>query len=139
MDIRSFKTDAAKETEGVWQPLGDGVELLIARMNNPACKRAFRRHAGRFKGMALELLPAEKQDEIYARVMAETVLLDWRETVDGDVRPHTITEDGKAVTYSADEAFRVLTAYPDIRDVVRIYAESADAYREEAIGDAAGN
>jgi len=141
MDLKHFKTDAAKEQDGVWQPIGEGTEFLIARMNNPACKAAFKKHAGRFKGPALDMLPAKKQDEIYAKVLAETILIDWRETVGGKVRQHSVTLDGKKVAYSVEAATALLSDpdYSDLLSIVRIYAEDADAYREHALEEAVGN
>jgi len=141
MDLKQFRTDPTKEAEGVWQPIGEGTEFLIARMNNPACKAAFRKYAGRFKGPALDMLPANKQDEIFAKVIAETVLLDWRETVDGKVRAHTVTLDGKAVKYSPEAGLDLLSDpnYSDLLQIVRIYADDAEAYREQAIEEASGN
>ena len=141
MDLKDFRTDTTKEVEGVWQPIGDGTEFLIARMSNPTTKAAFRRVTSRYKGQALEMMPEWKQEEIYARVLADTVLLDWRETVDGKVAEHTITLDGKKVKFSADKAFEILSdpAYKDLLQVVRIYTEAEEAYRENAIGEAEGN
>ena len=141
MDLRDFKADPVKGSEGVWQPIGEGTEFLIARMNNPACKALFRRLAGRYKGAALDMLPDKKQEEIYARVVAETVLLDWRETVDGKLREHTVTLDGKQVKHTTEVAFEILSDpdYEDLLQIVRIYAEDSEAYREQAIEDAEGN
>ena len=141
MDLKQFKTDPAKESEGVWQPIGEGTEFRIARMNNPACKAALNKYTSRYKGPALDMLPAKKQDEIYAKVLAETVLLDWRETVDGKVRAHTVTLDGKEVTYSTEAATELLSDpdYPDLLAIVRIYADDAEAYRQQAIEEASGN
>jgi hypothetical protein len=141
MDLKQFKTDPAKQADGVWQPIGEGTEFLIARMGNPACKAAFKKYAGRYKGAALDMLPTKKQDEIFAKVMAETVLIDWRETVDGKVRAHTVTLDGKRVTYSAEAAMALLSDpdYLDLLSIVRIYADDAEAYREDAIKEDSGN
>ncbi len=141
MDLQQFKTDPVKGAEGVWQPIGEGTEFLVARMNNPACKAAFKKYAGRYKGPALDMLPTKKQDEIFAKVLAETVLLDWRETVDGKVRAHTVTLDGKKVVYSTEAATKLLSDpdYPDLLAIVRIYADDSEAYREQAIEEAEGN
>jgi len=141
MDLKQFKTDPEKQADGVWQPIGEGTEFLIARMNNPACKAAFKKYAGRYKGPALDMLPAKKQDEIFAKVLAETVLIDWRETVGGKLRAHTVTLDGKKVTYSTEAAMELLgdPNYSDLLSIVRIYADDAEAYRDQAIGEASGN
>ncbi len=141
MDLKSFKSDTAKESEGVWQPIGEGTEFLIARMNNPATKAAFRKMTSRYRGQALEMMPERKQEEIYARVLADTVLLDWRETVGGKLAEHTITLDSKKVKFSPEKAFEILSdpAYGDLLQIVRIYTEDGAAYRENAIEEASGN
>lgn len=133
MDLRkSFATDKEAELDGRWFSMGDGCELLIARSNNKNAEdlavRLLAPHrpalrAGRTKPIANEL------EKIGIRVLAEAVLLDWKELYIGDEK----------VKYNVDNAVRVLTEYPDFRTEVEKIAEDMENFRAEVLEESAGN
>lgn len=130
MDIRKLATDEALETEGVWQPIGEGAEVKVARFGNPKSARLFQRYTRPYRRQIDNgTMDPKKQEEILARVMAESVLLDWRGFHLGD----------EEVEYSTERAFEFLRDYRELRELVKDYAEDAEAYRQESLEDAEGN
>ena len=75
-----FGVDEEKATEGVWVPLGKGVEVKVARANNPKYQklvtRLLRPHRRviRRGGEAADAV----MEEILNRAMAQAILLDWK-------------------------------------------------------------
>ena len=142
MDLKHFKTDPTLVSEGVWHSMMDGsVEFLLARFGNPECSAAFVKMQSRYNEVALKMMPAKKQQEIYARIVADTVLLDWRETVDGTVRAHTVTIESKQVEFSTEAARELLgdPNYAELLKTVQALSEQLEAYREQATEEAEGN
>jgi len=125
MDIKeSFGVDKRKEVEGVWEDLGGGTMVLVARAGNPKFTRLLQklsrphRHA-----IKSDSLPEDVAMEMLIKTMSKTVLLDW----DG------MKEDGKEIVYSSNEAVRLLTEYPDFRDYISGLSRSMEIFR--AVGD----
>lgn len=121
-DLKNYKTDAKKENEGVWQNLGDGVKVLVARWNNKNFNRVME---GLMKPHQYALrnnnLPDDVAAEILSKVMARTVLLGWE----------GLEEDGVPVVYSQKEALRVLTDYKDFKAHVQSVAQSMEVYKSQ--------
>lgn len=130
MDLNSLKTNRALETEGVWQPVLDG-EVRVARIDNPKAARLFQRYTRPYRRQIDNgTMDPAKQEEIMCRVLSEAVLLDWR----------GLEEDGQPLPpYSPEEGFRVLSEYRELRDMVRDYAQDAQAYRDHELEDAEKN
>ena len=80
----------------------------------------------------MEMMPEWQQEEIYARILADTVLLDWRETVDGKVAEHTITLESKKVKFAAYKALESLSdsVYKSLLTVVGRDTAAYAVYRE---------
>lgn len=131
MDLRkSFATDRQAEQEGTWVPIGEGCSLRVARVGNPAAEKLGRRLLAPHKAA----LRAGRFDEkemraINIRVIAETILLDWK----------GLYLDGDEVRHSTEEAIRVLTDFPDFRELVEKIADDADNFRTQALADSEGN
>ena len=125
MELKDFKTDKSKEEDGVWEDLGDGCSVLIARYGNRAMVNAYRKYP-RVLRQRLESgqVDDDKSATIMAKVMADTILLDWK----------GLKEDGKEVAYSKEECARVLTEYPDIRLMIVEISNEAQLYHDESVG-----
>jgi hypothetical protein len=81
MDLfTTFATDEKLEVEGRWVPFDDKTSFKIAREHNKAFAKLFQReynansHALKAKGPAAEALA----DSLMCRVLARTVLVDWK-------------------------------------------------------------
>lgn len=124
---QEFATNTDLETEGVWQDLGDGGRVKVARLGNPKWQRAYNKlphglrnaaSSGRLKGAQ-----ADEFDKRNARVLAETILLDW----DGMEE-----EDGTPIPYSVEAAEQALFELKDFRTaVVQLAGDMANFQAEE--------
>ena len=125
MELKDFKTDKGKEENGVWEDLGDGCSVLVARYGNPAMVSAYRRYP-RVLRQRLESgqVDDDKSANIMAKVMADTILLDWK----------GLKEDGKEVLYSKEECVRVLIDYPDVRSMIFDISNETQLYHDESVG-----
>lgn len=131
MDIKkTFGVDKQKELEGVWEDLGDGTKVLVARSGNPKFNRLLQklsrphRHAIRN-----DSLPDDIANEMLIKAMAKTVLLNWE----------GMKEDGKEIIYSYGEAVRLLTEYVDFRDYIAGLSRTMDIFRAIEDEEAEGN
>lgn len=122
MDMNVFKTNTSSEVTGVWHQLGDG-RIKIARYNNPVYQKTIRRlttpHAnlintGSEEGMA-------KVEEITLEAMAEAILVGWED----------LTDEGRDLEYSKENAAMLLKKYPDFREWLSQKAMTARYYRDE--------
>lgn len=131
MDITKFRTDAEKEKKGVWIPIGEGAELLIARWGNPdmikvserlmepaEIRQAFRHGA----------LSEEKAQEINTEIMAEAILLNWR----------GLEENGKAIPYSKEKAIELLRI-KDFSGLVTQISKTQENYRAQVHAEGVDN
>ena len=119
MDLKKeFAFDETLSVEGVWVSIGDGADLLVARMNNPKYRKHLRR----------ALLPytrrggtmSEKQNrEVLVDATANCILLDWK----------GMSEDGKVLKYSVEEAKRLFFDYEDFFQLVIGLAADNENYR----------
>ena len=125
MELKDFKTDRDKEKDGVWEDLGDGCSVLVARYGNQAMVNAYRKYP-RVLRQRLESgqVDDDKSSNIMAKVMADTILLDWK----------GLKEDGKEVPYSKEECVRVLIEYPDVRLMIFEISNEAQLYHDESVG-----
>ncbi len=124
---QEYATNANLETEGVWHDLGDGGRVKVARLGNQNWQRAYNKlphglrsaaSAGRLKGAQ-----ADEFDKRNARVLAETVLLDW----DGMEEV-----DGTPIPYSVEAAEQALIELKDFRvAIVQIAGDMANFQAEE--------
>lgn len=131
MDITKFRTDEEKERKGVWIPIGDGAELLIARWGNPEMvktserlmeppeiKQAYRHGA----------LSEEKALEINIETMAESILLDWR----------GLEEKGKSIQYSKAKAIELLRI-KDFCGLVTAISKTQENFRAQVHAEGVDN
>ena len=125
-----YYADKTKEIEGVWEETDGGIKLKVARINNPTYTKVLNRllkphNRSRRRGsMSDELL-----NKLITKAMAETVLLAWE----------NLKEDDKEMKYSVAEAERLMTEYPDFRDIVMDIASDMDMYRSTQDEESAKN
>lgn len=106
--LSKYKTDKTAEVAGVWVEMDEGVEIRVARLNNEKARDERRKLEKPYRNF--QQVPDKVSEEIMRKVVARTVLVDWRGLTD---------EDGKAVPYSAEKAEELFVAYPDfLNDVV---------------------
>lgn len=124
--LNKYKTDKKAEVEGVWIEIDTGVELRIARLNNEKAKELRRSLEKPYRNF--QSVPDKVNEDIMRKVVARTVLLDWRGMTDGS----------GAVAYSAEKAEELFVEYPDfLNDVVSV-SLAREAFQTEST-DAAKN
>lgn len=130
-EISKLATDRTAEVVGTWtEDLGAGLKLLVAREGNARftdeMRKAVKMRAG---AGGLGELTAEAAAEIAVDVYARTILLGWE----------GLEENGKPVTYSVEEAKRLLEQYPDFFKLVQTQARRVDLFRAQKRKEAEGN
>ncbi len=127
---KEFATDEKSELEGIWEDVGGGAKVLVARVGNKEYTERFRRIG---KGLQRQLdrgtLPEDKQAAILISIIADTILLDWKGFAD----------EGKLLPYSKEDAKTMLKKYPDFRQFVWDIANDAENYRVKNREDDLGN
>jgi hypothetical protein len=118
--IKITKTDASKETEGVWTEY-EGVKVLIARMNNASFLRALRDKAKTTVEGSLQGMATDKSDALMTEIMAEHILLDWK----------PFEYDKGTVEYNRENAISLLTHDPDFRDFLADYSRNVSNFMQD--------
>lgn len=137
---KSYKTDTASETEGVWADVGFSaafkapISFKLARMS-PANKvyaaeleRAYRPHEA---AQAAGTLDTELGNSIFREVFCNTIIKDWRNVSKEEFTGEAADADTQAV-FSAEDAFKLLTLLPELEKVLIEKAKSLAAYTEAA-------
>lgn len=124
MEINRLKTDSDKELDGVWVELGDGAEVLVARMGNPTCAKRFSQLTSK-ASRGRSVLSEDAQTKVLIEVVAETVFLDFK----------GLTEDGKALKNSQGQRVKLLSIR-DFRDWIIELASDMDHYVMQEQADA---
>lgn len=134
MDLSRFKTDTAREDDGVWTTIdaSSDAQIRLARIGNRRYREAMARRLKPYRrALRAGSLDESVTERITAEVLAETVLLDWRGLTAGDA----------PLPYSRETARDLLLnpAYRDFRDLVVELAGELDLYRERDLEDAEKN
>lgn len=112
MDIFStYATDESKETEGVWQEIGD-AKFLIARSGNPNyVKKLSKLFEQNQKSLERKDDAADKLSEkLMVDVLAGTILLGWE----------NVQFKGEALPYSHENAVKLLGVKDFRKQVVQL-------------------
>ncbi len=131
--LSAIRTDTGKENDGVWIPFELGIELKIARWNNPKFKALQDTLTDRRKVLLDKVfLPEEAALDVEKEAVAQTILLDWR-NVEG--------EDGQPLAYSAEAAVKLFKdpEYKDLYTFVRWSAMQKENFRKQAKEETKGN
>ena len=131
MDLKKeYGTDKNKELDGVWEDMGNGCKVLIARIGNENYSKVFRRISKPYQNAIRRgTLGNDKAEDLLIQAMAECIVLDWT----------GLEEDGKKVKYSREECIRVLKEYKDFRDHVSELANSMELFKREMDAEAEKN
>lgn len=120
--IATFTTDEKLEAEGKWFPLSKTAKVLVARSGNDKYMSVLRQ---KMKEAQIDLSAGEEAEklaeDVLIDVMAETLLLGWE----------GITQDGKAVPYSREQA-RTYLRIKDFRKKIAGFSDNFEAFRAKA-------
>lgn len=119
---KNFSTDDEKEEEGVWEDFGEGSRMLIASSGSKRFQKLFRQvPAGVREQMNNGKLPDKIAREIMAGIFAKALLLNWEK----------ISDDGKELTYSEENAKTYLLKYKRLATFVWERAEDHSRFEKE--------
>lgn len=119
--LTQYATDEQLEVSGIWSPLTEGVEVLVARNGTRAYARDINKEVERYS-LALEAKDeaADRVSEaIIAGVMSRHILLGWRGFTD---------ETGADVPYSTEKA-KVYLGVKDFRRKISSIAEDLSNFK----------
>lgn len=117
--LKITPTDTTKENEGAWTEYM-GVQLKIARAQNPNFVAAIKKHTGLSKDK--KDIDEEKLEEAMYLSMSEAVLMDWDNFV----------IDGKEVKYSQENAYELLKGDRDCREFVSSFSQEMQNFLDES-------
>jgi len=122
-DLRKlYGTDTNKETDGIWQDMGDGIRMLIARVGNPKYQKLFQKLSKPHrKAIRRGNLKEDVAEKLMIECTAETILLGWE----------GVELDGKALPYNKANAIMILTDFKDLKEYVNDFANEMEAYMQE--------
>ena len=125
-----FGTDKVKEKEGVWQDMGDGLKMRIARIGNPKYQKRFEALSKPHRrALRRGTLSNEIAEKLLVQCIAETIVLDWE----------GVEENGKETPFSVENAVRILLEYPELRKYVEDIANEMEGYKAEDDEEAIDN
>ncbi len=134
MKLSELATDPEAEQAGVPVEILPGLVVTVRSTATPAYRNAqarLLRPLARLVGAGMAI-PAEKQDEIAARLLADEVVAGW----DG-----LSGEDGRAIAFSREAAAAIFLdpAHRRFRDLVFEAANTAETFRRGFEADVAKN
>lgn len=128
---KQFETDEQLEVEGVWEELDDdGAAILVARVGNKAYLKEYQKvPIGIRRQLDNNTLPEGMGETIINKMLARTILLDWKD----------LSDDGVKIAYNFDNALKMLSQYKDFREFVWAIANDLSRFREEELEEAGKN
>ena len=115
-----FATDETLEENGTWFDIGGGARILVARSGNRKYGKLLTKEVERARKV-LDLndeVADKKSEEIMIAVIAETILLGWKD----------VSFKGEALEYSIPNAKKLL-AVKDFRKAIGQFADDVTAFK----------
>lgn len=129
--LSSIARDTKKAETGVWREF-EGIEFLIARIDNPDAKKELRRLSKREKTLNRGKVDDERAEALLNEAISKTVLKGWRKLED---------DDGNEITFTPAKALEILSnpAFAELRNWIVNVATSDQEFRVDQIEEAAKN
>ena len=123
-----FGTNPKAEIEGVWQELGGGAAVKVARLGNKEAAKAYRKIPKAVRNMVDEgTMEGTQAESFLAGYLAENILKDWRGlAVEGVDLP----------SYSAVEGKKFMLRFRRFRERIWELSADDDLFNVEAEEDA---
>ena len=146
MSLRdTYKTDAAKETEGVWETFGlnlkgEPIELHLSRISRTntrytkVLQREIRPHRAALNADAMD--PA-LGDKVLQGVFVDTILLGWRGVLKYELSGDEADTD--ELPFTRENAMRLFDEMPDFYDDAEERAKSIATFRDKERDTVKGN
>lgn len=133
-----YKTDKAKEENGIWIPFGktekgQEISFKIARASKTNAKysKALERLMKPYqKQIRLNTLSDDVANNVMIEAFCEGILLDWKGISD---------EEGKEMKYSKENAIKLMNDLPDLFNDLQEQSNSMTLFKEEELQENSKN
>lgn len=99
--LNKLRVDSAKSTEGVWVPFAEGIEVKIARMNNPEFVRYYAEISeSHLRQLRRRTGVDDKAADLMKDAVAHCIIKDWRNLQD---------DKGKEIKYTPEKALELIS------------------------------
>lgn len=121
MDLNEFSTDTNLRESGSWVEFDD-ASFLIRSTDSKAYRRAQLKVASKAKNRLAK--DAEKIVKASAEMIADAILLDWK----------NVTDNGVALECNRENKLKLLK-HPELRDFIATEAQDLENFKREAAGE----
>ena len=129
MRVATKREDVSAEIDGVWLEYDD-ARVLIARLGNPANRKAYERAQVRYKSKIRKgKLKLEESREITARCLSESIVLDWENVCD---------YEGRELEPTTENFYKALRNDIDFREWVSEQADISEHFRAAEVEENGG-
>lgn len=130
MDLREWRTDKDKRENGVWLELGGKAKVKVGYIKSERYRKIYGDLCREHRAL-LRTGDADAAENVLNMAIADGLILDWE----------GLTEDGKKLPYSQENARRIISdpEYKEFRDYIYDYAIQRGNFAEEEIKDGAKN
>ena len=123
-----FGTNPKAEIEGVWQELGGGAAVKVARLGNKEAAKAYKKIPKHIRNMVDEgTMEGTAAEAFLAGYLSANILKDWRGLMDNDE---------PLPSYSNDHGKKFMLKYRRFRERIWELAADDDLFNVEAEEDA---
>lgn len=149
---KDYKTDAAKEVDGVDVEVSSNDDGTIVKMRLSRMGKANKRYTKAFEAatrphrrqIELKTLPEAVAEKMLREVFAETVLIGWQNVQNEDLGDGSLlfpgyAADEKAVPYNKENALALFAALPELYDALSANANDVSLFRTDAVENEAKN
>lgn len=128
--FRMFKSDVEAEVSGIDVPLQPNDDntvpaFRVGRMHaraNPRYAKAAEQHQRPVaRELELGVLDNETARDVNVKIFVDGVLLGWQ---------HVQDEDGSTIPYTRDNAIKLMTGLPELRDHLEYQARNFENFRQ---------
>jgi len=138
--LNKFKTDVAKEQEGVWNDFDNTFRIRIAR----TCKNNKRYTKELEKAMqpyrrTIDSMSNETGDMLLRTVFSRTIVTGWQTMVDGQWRDGIDLDGTGLLPPTPENISAVFEQLPDLFETVQQIANAAINFRDAALEQEAKN
>ena len=131
--LSAIAVDIQKSIDGIWCPFFAGIELKIARINNPAYTKELEKLEQPYlRQIRTASLDMETRLSLNMQAAAKCILVGWKNIQD---------DSGNEISYSPEKALEFLKnpSYVRLNDFVMGKAYDYDLYSQETKAESAKN
>jgi hypothetical protein len=131
VDLSKLKADDEK-SKGTWVPLAPGCSVKVAYTNSKEYRKELGKELRPFRGVLrrtgdYDSVPEVDQEAIAIKMLVDHTIFDWK----GVQLPDKDSGELVEIPYTRETAIRVLTDYPEFRQLIEEEAAKLANFRAE--------